>query len=159
MNASGSDDRRLELLDVALSRLRRIWGRPNLREVLIAHFGQAVEPGTIRTLRAIEGLVRPDLGMGEVAAALDVEPSTASRLVERLVEEGLVARTPCEADRRRVHLQLTGEGENFLARARAARMATYRQILRDWPARDIDRLSELLERLNENIERIGSTQP
>jgi DNA-binding MarR family transcriptional regulator len=159
MTASESDDRRLEHLDVALSRLRRIWGRPHLRQILIAHFGQAVEPGMIRTLRAIEGLTRSEQGLGEVAVALDVAPSTASRLVDRLVEEGLVARTPCDEDRRRVHLQLTGEGENFLARARAARMATYRQILREWPARDIDRLSELLERLNVSIERIGTTQP
>ncbi len=154
MTSSGSNRRRLELLDVALSRLRRIWGRPHLRQVFTAHFGQAVEPGTIRILRAIEGLARPDQGLGEVATALDVEPSTASRLVDRLVEGGLVARTPCETDRRRVRLKLTGEGADFLTRARAARMATYRQILREWPARDIDRLSELLERLNESIERL-----
>jgi DNA-binding MarR family transcriptional regulator len=53
------------------------------------------------------------LTMTELATALRVPASTASRLVDRLAEKGLVARTLLAADRRVVHVSFSRRGERI----------------------------------------------
>ena len=48
--------------------------------------------------------------LGGLAAALDVAPSTATRMVDRLVDAGLVYRTIPAGDRREISLTLTPRG-------------------------------------------------
>ena len=64
--------------------------------------------GTTRAQWRVLARLGRDDGQRQVALAeaLDVEPITLSRMVDRLVEAGLVERRPDEADRRawRVHL-------------------------------------------------------
>ncbi|HJM48399.1 MAG TPA: MarR family transcriptional regulator [Alphaproteobacteria bacterium] len=48
--------------------------------------------------------------LGELAAAVMCEQSTATRLVDRLVADGLVDKRPASDDRRKVQLVLTPKG-------------------------------------------------
>ena len=52
--------------------------------------------------------------VGDVAAAVGVVPSTASRAVDRLVAAGLVSRRTGHGDRRQVALRLTSGGDRLL---------------------------------------------
>jgi DNA-binding MarR family transcriptional regulator len=61
--------------------------------------------------RVLQELGRgPARSLGELAARLHTDPSSASVVVQRLVTLGLVARTPADDDRRRTELSLTAAG-------------------------------------------------
>ena len=93
---------------------------------------RAAELGVTRAQwRVLSRLSREDgLRQVELAEALDVEPITLCRMIDRLAEAGLVERRADEEDRRawRIHLTakarplietLRGIAENFLADALA----------------------------------------
>ncbi len=61
-----------------------------------------------RTLRTVA--FRPHCTMGELARELHVTLGAATGLVDRLVQQGLVARLPDVRDRRVVRLELTESG-------------------------------------------------
>jgi DNA-binding MarR family transcriptional regulator len=61
------------------------------------------------------------LSLKELGELLIAEAGHPSRLVDRLVEAGLVARTPAEDDRRRIVLELTPRGRRLEKRVDAAR--------------------------------------
>ena len=57
------------------------------------------------------------LRMGDLADAVMLSPSGLTRLVDRMVDAGLVAREPCPSDRRVLYAQLTPAGRATLRRA------------------------------------------
>jgi MarR family transcriptional regulator, organic hydroperoxide resistance regulator len=61
------------------------------------------------------------LSLKALGDLLIAEAGHPSRLVDRLVEAGLVQRSPAESDRRRVELSLTVRGERLARRVQAAR--------------------------------------
>jgi DNA-binding MarR family transcriptional regulator len=61
------------------------------------------------------------VSLKELGGLLIAEAGAPSRLVERLVEAGLVERVAAEGDRRRIELSLTPEGRRVLKRVMAAR--------------------------------------
>src|SRR3954454_25245598 len=65
----------------------------------------------------------PGVNVGELAAEERVSTAAMSKRVSRLERNGLVARTKSEADRRRVGLTLTDEGQRTLRRVRSRRTA------------------------------------
>ena len=65
----------------------------------------------------------PGVTVGELAAEERVSTAAMSKRVSRLERDGLVARTPNEADRRCVGLTLTEEGQRTLRRVRSRRTA------------------------------------
>ncbi|MDX6396600.1 MAG: hypothetical protein QOJ43_8 [Gaiellaceae bacterium] len=65
--------------------------------------------------------VNPGLSLRELAAAERISAPALSGHVDRLAKAGLLERVRDEADRRRVGLRLTGEGERLLRRVRARR--------------------------------------
>jgi DNA-binding MarR family transcriptional regulator len=67
----------------------------------------------LRVARAPEGQV----SMSELAEAVALTTGGVTRLADRLEREGLVARTACPTDRRKVHLVLTDRGRETLDRA------------------------------------------
>ncbi|RQP25603.1 MarR family winged helix-turn-helix transcriptional regulator [Piscinibacter terrae] len=59
----------------------------------------------------------PDIGMGDLARAMQIHQSTASNLVKTLIERELVVATKDEADRRAVRLRLTALGARQLRKS------------------------------------------
>lgn len=72
----------------------------------------------------------PRLPVSELAASAGVAPPTATRMLDALVRDGLAERTPCERDRRVVHIALTPAGREAVDAA-AERIATGRARVRD----------------------------
>src|SRR5438552_19213310 len=65
----------------------------------------------------------PGVTVGELAAEERVSTAAMSKRVSRLERDGLVTRTPETADRRRVGLTLTADGQRTLRRVRSRRTA------------------------------------
>jgi len=70
-----------------------------------------------------------------------------SRLVDKLVDGGLVSRMQGETDRRRVSLTLTDAGGSREAEVRAVEAKTYNDLETSFPAVDVDGLIAYLELL------------
>jgi len=82
--------------------------------------------------------------IADVAALLDVEPSTATRMSERLVRKGLANRTGGEDDRRVVLLSATRAGRDLVASVTRRRRAEVRAIVRRMPPHSVEPLVKAL---------------
>ncbi|MEO6444568.1 MAG: MarR family transcriptional regulator [Gemmatimonadaceae bacterium] len=88
--------------------------------------------------------------LGELAAAEQVRAPTMTRLVQGLVDQGLVERERDLVDARMVRVRATAEGVRLLHEGRARRLARLEQALGRIPARELRTLgtaSRLLESL------------
>jgi DNA-binding MarR family transcriptional regulator len=97
---------------------------------------------------AVIGEAEP-LSLKELGELLIAEAGHPSRLVDRLVEAGLVERRPATEDRRRVVLSLTSKGRQLEGRILAARQSILelaRTLIGD---RDLGPTLELLRELVE----------
>ncbi len=90
--------------------------------------------------------------LSDIAAAMGLEVSTASRHVKRLVAEGYVEATTCQNDARARRYTPTDAGAAALARVRARRRAHLARVLDDWPEDDVTTLSNGLDRLVDALE-------
>ena len=68
------------------------------------------------------------LRMAELADCVLLSRSGVTRLVDRLVRDGLIVRDTCESDGRGSFAVLTEEGEELLARARPTHLAGVREL-------------------------------
>ncbi|HEX9888670.1 MAG TPA: MarR family winged helix-turn-helix transcriptional regulator [Nitriliruptorales bacterium] len=139
----------LEALDAAATQWRRFPQLPTVHRFLRAQLDSQVDPGAYRVLRAVERTERAAPTVGDIAEALDVDASTASRLIDRAVSEQLIERRPDEHDRRRTHVHLTEQGVARLGELREARLSLWRALTDDWPREDVVALAALLERTYE----------
>ena len=55
----------------------------------------------------------PDISAGQLAHILHVHPSTLTGVLQRLIDQGLLVRTPAAGDRRRAQLRLTARGRRI----------------------------------------------
>jgi len=70
---------------------------------------------TMRQLHVLVAASQPEgVTVHELATALGTSPPTASGLVNRLADKGLVTRVEDDVDRRVRHIQLTEEGQETL---------------------------------------------
>jgi DNA-binding MarR family transcriptional regulator len=83
--------------------------------------------------------------MSELAGALGVSQSTASGLVDRLVESHLVGRHTDMADRRQVLVSLTADGAAFLDHFQELGLAHLRELLARLSPTDIATVRQTVE--------------
>lgn len=108
---------------------------------------------TLRALRAVERGDSAGVSVGDVAEYMAIEHSTASRLVGRLVELNLLAKTNSTEDQRRCVLALTDTGRKALGDVNDRRRQMVAEAVQNWPAGDMDVLLQLLDRLADDFER------
>jgi DNA-binding MarR family transcriptional regulator len=72
-------------------------------------------------------------GTAELAAALAVNPSTATRMCDRLIRKGLVRRHRQAGDRRSVRIALTAPGRDLVAEVSRRRRAELARLLGTLP--------------------------
>ena len=90
------------------------------------------------------------MSLADLAAAEQVKAPTMSRIVEGLVQAGLVTRDPDPANRRMVRIAATPEGTRLLEAGRERRVRALTQQLgrlADSEQRALARAVELLERV------------
>jgi DNA-binding MarR family transcriptional regulator len=90
--------------------------------------------------------------LGDLAAAEQVRPPTMTRIVDALVEQGLVTRSKNAADSRRTHMAATAAGRKLLMQGRERRVRAL--------ARQLDALSPdermALQKATETLKRVVS---
>jgi DNA-binding MarR family transcriptional regulator len=107
----------------------------SLIAVATRSLGAAAEETTIAQYRALVVLAsRGPQRMAALAAALDVAPSTAGRMCDRLVRKRLVRRYRARDDRRAVLVSVTAAGRQVVDQATARRRELIEDILRRLPA-------------------------
>lgn len=90
----------------------------------------------------------------ELADALDVEPITLCRMIDRLEEAGLVERRRDDHDRRAWRIFLTAEAAPVLVRLEAMGLAFNADILAGIAEEDRAAALRALARIRENLDRI-----
>lgn len=146
----------LDDLDDALVGIRRVLQRPGYRSRLLRALSADLPLATLRLLRAVQrGGAAPSIG--EVADVLGVDPSTASRVVERAVVSEYLRRTTCTQDRRRTRLVLTSTGAHLLDEVTARRRELLAEITASWDAADIGELLILLQRLLDGFDTLEAS--
>ena len=96
--------------------------------------GAVAEETTIAQYRALVVLAsRGPQRMVDLAEALEVAPSTAGRMCDRLVRKGLIRRHRARADRRSVLVSITAAGRQVVDEATARRRELIAAILGNLP--------------------------
>jgi DNA-binding MarR family transcriptional regulator len=118
-----TDDRAMEdIVDAVLSASRAL-------VALSARSIAGVRDVTLPQYRMLVVLTDGATNLSGLATALDVAPSTALRMVDRLISSGLVARTVRPEDRRETHLALTPSGRRTVNRVTTRRRRDLRAVI------------------------------
>lgn len=73
--------------------------------------------------------VREAVSASELAALLGVSPPSVSAMVDRLVERGLLTRTPCDQDRRKVVIRVSPEAIEDIARMETMVLGSFVELV------------------------------
>jgi DNA-binding MarR family transcriptional regulator len=134
----------------ALQRLLRIY---QFRDRDVACYG-SVSPDECYALEAIEG--EEAMRVGDLAAALNLHKSNASRLASALEAKGFVARSMDRGDGRAVRLRITPRGRTVHAAIRARVENVHAEILAAYAPAIRAAMTRLLEELaDEAAVRVG----
>ncbi len=145
-----TQDRDEAVLEVA-SRLRLAIARTARR--LRQNSGTDLTAALTGALATVEG--RGPLTPSELAQIENVKRPTATRIVARLEEQGLVERTSDPSDRRSFLVGITPAGSALLLRLRKRKNAYLAKRLRELDAEDV----AALERAADVLERLLETEP
>ena len=113
--------------------------------------GTELGPASIAALATIErsGPLTPS----EVARIEGVQRPTATRILIRLTESGLVSRTADPDDGRSSFVQITAAGRKALNRLRKRKTAYLARTMRDLPDEDVATLARAAEILEQVLEK------
>jgi DNA-binding MarR family transcriptional regulator len=87
----------------------------------------------------------------DLADALDIEPITLARLVDRLADAGLVERRPDKTDRRAWNVHLTDRAEPVIARLQALGAQFHADALAGVGDEEKEAVRRVLARVRENL--------
>ena len=138
----------------ALFRLGRMFDRQRVRRVLAESTGRSVELSRILAVQAVEaGLEEPgaEVTVGAVAERLEVDQSTASRLVADTIRGGYLSRTTSEADGRRSRLELTEAGRELAENSRRYQRSVFEDLTRGWPEGEREQFARLLSKFADSV--------
>jgi len=133
---------------------------------LIEHFfgigDDALEIGQMDTLDLL--VQQPEWRMGDLAEALRVDPSTATRAVQRLEKFGLAQRSTGTSDKRVVMVSASASGRARHAEAATRREELLQHIMSAYDPIEFEQLASLMERFVQSLDGFvdgldGSTQP
>ncbi|MFB4298291.1 MarR family winged helix-turn-helix transcriptional regulator [Actinomadura sp. NTSP31] len=164
----------LAAIGAALFHLRRVWIKPDMMKRIRARTaggpgGRPLQISNLMVVNAVAALTddpppepsgEPSLDtadeavgeasceitVGAVADRLEIDPSTASRLVGHAIDAGLVSRRPSPVDARRANLGLTDAGRRVKQVADRYRRAYYHGLMNDWTDTERAEFARLLTR-------------
>ncbi len=109
---------------------------------------------TLPQFRMLVVLESASTNLTGLADALDVAPSTAMRMVDRMVAAKLVARTVRPENRRETHLSLTAKGRRTLRTVMARRRRDLSAIITEIPIDQRAGVARAMEMLSAAAEEI-----
>jgi len=102
---------------------------------------------------------RPNIGQGELSKILGVTGPNISYLLDSLEEEGLVLRTPAVNDKRFTEVALTDGGRELCKRLVPTAVQFSTDLLAGFSEDEKQLVNTLLERIQENAERLHVLNP
>lgn len=123
------------------------------KNVQVAHRELNFVAADIATLRYLTD--HPDCMLSDLANHLGVVPTTASSVVDRLVERGFVSRERPETNRRSVALRMTPEGQHAFALIDAEEKQTMQIMLDALPEEDRAQFVKSMTHIAESVSRRG----
>ncbi|MDO4322120.1 MAG: MarR family transcriptional regulator [Lachnospiraceae bacterium] len=84
----------------------------------------------------------------ELTERLGIQPGSASEVIAKLEDAGYIKRTPNEADRRTINIDLTGTGKTAAEEARKERKQRHEQMFSCLSEDEKEELLSLLEKVN-----------
>lgn len=127
-----------------------------VRDVIYGIGGSAIEPGQMDALDVI--ILEGQNTMGEIAERLRIDPSTATRAVQRLIKDGLAERTPDETDARVVTVTPTERGRKIHADVVQRRREVLLGIMDRFPPEDRKELADTLEKFVAALDDVISSR-
>jgi DNA-binding MarR family transcriptional regulator len=146
-------DELVDTLDRAFRGLRKSMIRPPAGSVPVPALGRQLDMAKLFACEAVAELseTQASVSVKDVAALLDLEHSTVSRLLGEVEDDGLVVRGVDPADRRRTTISLTYLGRAVVADATAMSRFFTRILLADWDRHDVEQLTTLMSRLSGTV--------
>jgi DNA-binding MarR family transcriptional regulator len=135
--------------EVALERLFRLTVSRQMDTRQSAAVGAVVTRAGYALLRSLSE--SSELAVTELARRCSMDPAACGRQLQALDREGLITRTAGVDDGRVIVVQLTEAGRKVYERIVAVRNEHMEQVLADWPEADRVALSELVDRLVEDL--------
>jgi len=126
----------------------------SLREHLFRTAQGILEPGQVDTLELI--VQQPTWRMSDLADALRVDPSTATRAVQRMVTLGLAERRASSEDGRVVVVSATAAGVAWHQQLLRNRTDLMRHVLGEFDPAERIEFASLLERFVDAIDGFAS---
>ena len=157
------DPRHREVYDLAVRiglawrELRRGAATSGLRDFLYGRDDESIEQGQMDTLDVLAQ--RPAWKMSELADALHVEPSTATRAVERLVKAGMAERQAGVDDGRVVRVLITPSGRCMHETVVKRRTELLTFILKSYRRSELPVFADMLERMVAAVDEFVASQP
>ncbi len=100
----------------------------------IAHVDETLTVAQFRTLVILSS--RGPVNLASLAGSLGVRPSTTGRMVDRLVNTGLIDRRRHPDSRREVVVELTPQGSDIVTTVTARRRQEIARVVTDIPSED-----------------------
>ncbi|TDC61983.1 MarR family transcriptional regulator [Actinomadura sp. GC306] len=149
-------------IGAALLQIRRYWAKPDLMKRIRAQTpaatgGRPLQISNLMVVNAVAALTAEakagdpsrEVTVGAVAERLEIDPSTASRLVGHAIDAGLLSRRPSPVDARRANLGLTDAGQRVKQVADRFRRAYLNDLMAGWTADERAEFARLLTRFTE----------
>lgn len=111
--------------------------------------GRGSQKRILILLRETEGMTQKEL-----TVRLGVQPGSASEVLNKLEQVGLISRTPSETDHRTTDIRLTPDGEALAKEASAKRAERHEQMFAVLSEEEKDTLIALLERVNAHWDQV-----
>jgi DNA-binding MarR family transcriptional regulator len=146
-------DSNVTQIEQAAFQLRRLWAKSQLLHRLREECGRGIQLSNLLVIYAVarqddEG---HDVTVGAVADYLDIDPSTASRLVGHAIDAGFVSRHVSPVDARRAHLRLTAAGRRVKEMTDEFRLRFIAELVADWTDAERDQFGRLLKRFADAV--------
>lgn len=93
--------------------------------------------------------VRETVSVTELATLLGVSPPSVSTMVDRLVERGLLTRTPCDQDRRKVVIRVSPEAIEDIARVEATILESFVEMVEALGPKTTQKWCEVLQQVKQ----------
>lgn len=157
--ASIAPDRNLEVagrVGRAWREIRRGANTGDLRDVIFGVGDNAIEPGQMDALDLLVTI--ESCSMGDLADHLRVDPSTATRAVQRLIKDGLVVKVAHSGDGRVVAIAATDRARAIHAEVFARRREIILMILDNFTEDESSKLAEFLERFTNAVDAAVKTK-
>ena len=110
---------------------------------------------TMSQWRTLTRLAQGPERMGSIAGQLNISLSSATSMIDRLIEKDLVERSPDPNDRRVVLCQLTPKGKDEIGRFLQIHQLQFRDIAQRLPTPDLELVVRAMEILAEAAQRPG----